>query len=593
MRNTSRAARRILTSAVAVLALLATTLGPLPATGVEPCTDPPPVIGVDRLVPGTTGTGYTVVQGRDPVRFRVEILGVLEDGIAPGLDFILIQTSGKVIKETGGIAAGFSGSPVYIKGKLAGAISYGFSAADQTIGGMTPAASMLQILGYPGRASAVPAAVRPAKKVGLGSGLQRKAARAAGVTRAAFPSTARQLPIPLGISGLNRHGMEAAEQLMDDSRSSVIPYRAGRASPPGTLASEPLQPGDSFAAMLSYGDLTAGGVGTTTAVCGSYVLAFGHPFYWEGRTGLGMNGAEVLKVVPDPSQTWGGFKIAAVAEPHGRVDQDRLAGLRGIEGSMPAVGDVSSDVLNLDLGRGRHGYTAIARQDWYYYLSALHLLSNLDSTFDRIGEGTSTVEWTVTGLRESGEPFQLTRRNMYYSQWDITYESIFEIYYQLRNIQQNRFEDVTLTDLDIDASLTQDLLTARIRKVFSSSSLKPVSKERSRLTVAPGDVIRLDVRLRLSDGMLAKVPMSLDVPTNAREGGRLYVRGGGGFSWRGPKADSFDDLLDKLAAEDHSYDLVADLGIALRGGGRRHVKAVEPQDNVVRGKELIRVTVVR
>ena len=80
-------------------------------------------------------TGWTVVEGSDPVSFDVEILGVLPDGIAPGVDFILVHTSGPVIDETGGIAAGFSGSPVYIGGDLVGAIAYGFSAADQTFGG--------------------------------------------------------------------------------------------------------------------------------------------------------------------------------------------------------------------------------------------------------------------------------------------------------------------------------------------------------------------------------------------------------------------------------------------------------------------------
>ena len=136
---------------VVSLAFVASLIGwSAPATSAATlCATPPPVVDVSSLTPGTTGTAWTVVEGTTPVSFDVEVLGVLPDGIAPGIDFILIQVSGPVIDETGGIAAGMSGSPVYVGGDLAGAISYGFFGADPTIGGMTPAASMVHILDFP------------------------------------------------------------------------------------------------------------------------------------------------------------------------------------------------------------------------------------------------------------------------------------------------------------------------------------------------------------------------------------------------------------------------------------------------------------
>ncbi|MDP8958362.1 MAG: hypothetical protein M3N51_03975 [Actinomycetota bacterium] len=136
-----------------VVALSAATLAPSAAQTTEgqsgrqaDCAQPPEVFPVDQLRPGMRGSGYTVIEGRDPVRFNVEILGVIPDAIPPGIDFILVETSGRVISQTGGIAFGFSGSPVYIEGKLVGAIAYGFFAADHTIGGITPAEAMLEVL---------------------------------------------------------------------------------------------------------------------------------------------------------------------------------------------------------------------------------------------------------------------------------------------------------------------------------------------------------------------------------------------------------------------------------------------------------------
>jgi hypothetical protein len=591
---------------VAALAFVVVSAIGAPAAAAAICTQPS-VLPVSQLKAGMKGTALTVVQGRSPVSFNVEVLGVLPDGIAPGIDFILIKTSGRVIDATGGIAAGMSGSPVYVHGKLVGSISYGFSAADQTIGGVTPIEPMLEVMNYPSLLASTTTALGRASSVKLTADLEQTAARAAGVSAAEFPSTARQLRVPVAVSGLNGRGMDKLSQFIQRANLPFAPYRAGRARAVLDSSAQPLAPGSAVGAAASYGDLTFAGVGTltATALCGDEVrsLAFGHPFFFDGETGLGWNAAEVLTVVPDPSNLFGPFKLANLAELHGTVDQDRLAAIRAVEGELPRLAPVTSHVENPDLGKSRNGTTHMARQDFVPFLSAFHLLLNQDVVFDRIGAGSSDLSWTVRGTRPSGAPFEFTRRNMYYSPWDISFESIFELEFNLSAIQQNEFEAVRVDEVVLDSEITQRNKTAKITRVKSASSLQPALKAREYLLVRPRDTIRLRVFL-LPAGATAEraVDLTQRVPRTARGEGELVIRGGGmagdeecffGECGEGdeevtPGPASFDELLAALSGAEHSYDLVASLG--LRSGTRTTVAA---QSEIILGRRFVQVFVVR
>jgi len=584
-----RTGRRVLVTALA-FGLIASLFGPSPAApAAEACTDPPRTFPTGKLVDGVRGEGWTVVKGTEPARFRVRVLGRLQDGIAPGLDFVLIKVSGRTIQRTGGIAAGFSGSPVYVGRRLAGAVSYGFFGADQTIGGMTPARQMVDLFGYP---SSVDGGYSPAARVKLNDRLKRAAARASGETASDLADSAVQLPLPMGISGLNGRAMEKVQNRVERLGLNVELYRMGRAALSDGTAAEPLRPGQSLAGVLSYGDLTWAGIGTATAVCGDFVLGFGHPFFWEGSTSMGLSGANVLKVIPDPSQIFGGFKIAEVAELHGTLDQDRLAGVRGVEGAMPLVTKVRSHIVNPDIGKERTGTTAVVYQPWLYYIASFALLVNEDAVHDRIGDGTTTLEWTISGRDESGDRWSLTRDNMYFSEWDTTIYSIFELWDELWAIQRNRFQDVRVKDVDIEGEVTQEHKVVDIRKVEVASSLQPDLAERRRLKVAPGDTIEIKVRLHFEDGSTTVENLTVDVPKDARCCGELSIRRG--YYWsRRDKAGSFQELLDQLAGAEHFYDLVAELEVDLKGDERDRYTAttVEPQDYVVTGSKRIDIDV--
>jgi hypothetical protein len=591
---------------VAALAFVVVSAIATPTAAAEVCTEPS-VLPVSQLRAGMKGTALTVVQGRSPVSFNVEVLGVLPDGIAPGIDFILVKTSGRVIDDTGGIAAGMSGSPVYVHGKLVGSISYGFAAADQTIGGVTPIEPMLEVMNYPSLLASTAGALTRSSSVKLNAKLERAAAAAAGVSAAEFPSTARQLRMPVAVSGLNARGMDRLNQVIQRANLPFATYRAGSAQAVLDSSAAPLEPGAAVGAAASYGDLTFAGVGTltATALCGDEVrsLAFGHPFFFDGETGLGWNAAEVLTVVPDPSNLFGPFKIAKLAELRGTVDQDRLAAIRAVEGELPQLSAVTSHVENPDLGTSRDGRTDVARQDFMSFLTAFHLLLNQDRVFDRLGAGSSDLSWTIRGTRASGESFELARRNMYYSPWDISFESIFELEFNLFAIQENGFEAVRIDEVGLDSEITQRNRTAKITRLLSASSLQPTLKARKYLFVRPRDTIRLRVFLLPAGATVERaVDISQRVPRSARGEGQLAIRGGGiqadeecffGDCVEGGEEEvttpaSFDELLAELAGAEHSYDLVASLGV---GGAER--RTVAPQGEIILGRRVLGILVVR
>lgn len=590
--------------------LSATVVSAAPATvAADTCTDEqkPAVFPVDQLKPGMRGTGKTVIKGRDPVSFDVEILGVLDDGIAPGLDFILVKVSGPVIEKTGGIAAGFSGSPVYIGGKLAGAISYGFFAADQTVGGMTPAEAMVELFDYPGSETASSPAglagdLRDATSVRLGKTLRNRAADATGAEPQEF-STAKQLPVPVGISGLNDRAMEKFAELVRRSELPFVPYHASAFRDTDAAPEDRLEPGDSFAASISVGDLTFAGVGTTTAVCGDLAVGFGHPFFWVGRTRMGMNAAEVVTVVRDPSSIFGPFKIANVAEFHGRVDQDRLAGIRGVEGEIPPLVPVTSDVVNPDIDKSRHGETKAITQDedslWsdLPFIAAFHLLLNEDVVFDRIGDGTVHLRFSIEGTSPSGEPFRLDRTNAYFSEYDVTFLSILELLQYTARIENNPFGDETFGAIHADSAVTERHLVSEIDRVLSASSVQTELKERETLRVRGGDTIRLRVFL-LEEGRTTpkSVDMTVQLPPNPKRA-MLTVRGGGDngcffcfFFHEGggsTKAKSFEELIENMESAERNNDLVAQ--VRLRSQTR---KSISPRKRVIRGRERISLQIV-
>jgi hypothetical protein len=195
---------------VATVALVASGFANGVASAVpdpaNPCPDAFPVVD---LVAGMVATGLTVEKGNVADPFTATVVGVIADGIAPGVDMIIVDTDSPAIQRAGGVWAGMSGSPVYAPdGRLIGAVAYGLSFGPSKIAGVTPAADMKALLTRP------VATPRPAAKVARPAQLRQRLVASGAATSAEASSGMRQLPIPLAVSGINQgHLGKVAEQL--------------------------------------------------------------------------------------------------------------------------------------------------------------------------------------------------------------------------------------------------------------------------------------------------------------------------------------------------------------------------------------------
>jgi hypothetical protein len=579
------------------------------ATADTSCPTPPPVFPVHNLHAGMTATGTTVIHGTSQTPFDVKILGVQSDGIAPGIDFILAQITGpqSFLDVTGGIVAGMSGSPVSIGGQLVGSTSYGFSFSDQTMIGITPAENMVQLFGFPDAPAAArttAARVAAAHTVRLSPALRAAMAHAAGKSKTSdVPGVAHQLLTPIEVSGVDQRGLGLMQRFMRNRLHMSVTLLPAAGTSRGAASSTPLAAGDSVTAAISYGDVTAAAIGTVTATCGDMLVGFGHPFNFSGASAYGMSGARVLQVIKDPSSIEGGYKFATITGLHGTIDQDRLEGIRGIDGLMPTFGHVVSDARNLDItGRSHKGSSKVTDNSFMPIIAANNLLNSEDVAFDRVGDGSLHTVWTVRGTAPGGAPFTLHRDNRYYSGGDATFEGIFEFLFELFSVQSSRFGTANISSVSTSSQLTQDQLTTSIHKVLVSSGLQPGLAVHRILKVRPGDTIHIRVQL-LDHGSTtpSNVNMSMKLPANASGSGELFFGSGGQAFFAGGK--TFADMIRSFQSAPHQYDLVSRL--FLEGGGvrgaaasakPRHVirrEVVVPRTKVVSGRRFLRVEVVR
>ena len=503
---------------------------PDPAKGVtaqveDPCPAPVPVADVkEALLEGrdVIGTGLTVVTGTDPKPFQVKVLGVLTDGIGAGRDMIVFEATdldGETFVDKNGIWAGMSGSPVYVDGKLLGAVSYGFSTSPLSIGGITPATDMLNLLDAP---AAGQSKAKTAKTVKL-SASQRKAMDARAT--AAVPSTLQQLRTPMAVSGLNSKRLASLQKAFDGAGRSVVVYPGGTASKTVKATAVAPVPGGNFAAVPVYGDVTAGGVGTTTAVCGDKVLAFGHPMDFAGKVTYGAAEANSLAIIKDT--TFGSYKLANIGDTYGTVDQDRLAGLRATVGAAPVTTPITSTITNLDNGKTRTGATQVVQPDYTAAATVYGLWANYDSTFDKWGKGLTTTAWTIKGTRAGGKAFTVSRSNMWSDLGDATFEPPFEVADAVDSLLSNEYEPVKITSVNMKSSVKSAYDQYRITKLAVSVNGGKY-KNVSAITVKPKAKLKVRVTMRGYKSTVDRnVVLNLKVAKRyAKQTGTLTIQGG-------------------------------------------------------------------
>src|SRR5438128_145826 len=274
-------------------------------------------ISVDQVRPGMQGYAYTIFAGDQVEKFDLEVIGVMPNFLGPKQSIILVQLKGPKVEHTG-VVAGMSGSPVYLEGKLAGALSLKLGIfSKEPIAGVTPIQDVLNPPSQPPAAQAAPRQLGPPSDTS---------------TRTALPSGSALEPIetPLVFSGFQPAALQQfASQLQG---YGFVAAQGGTASPRADDAR--LVAGDMAGMVLVQGDASINSACTVTAVRADRVYLCGHPFMSLGDIQLPMARSRVVTTL---SSDLASTKIVNVGSSIGTITGDHLTAVTGKLGAPPAM----------------------------------------------------------------------------------------------------------------------------------------------------------------------------------------------------------------------------------------------------------------
>ena len=296
-----------------------------------------PTLAPADLRPGQPAVVRTVFAGDSIETFDAVILGVMDGGRSDGRIILARATSERVIAT--GVAQGMSGSPVYVDGKLVGALSSGWAFSKEPIFGITPIGEMLDVLDRPdappGDAAGGPSGLDEARSTSWRGLSWSDDSLTAPAPRAADSSRPAPLKLPLAAGGLHPAAFGAVRELFDASGFTVTPggrvSAAKGAKGPGP---HPFVAGSPVAVDLLRGDLNFSAIGTVTYVDGDRVLIFGHPFFQAGPVRLPLSTAHIVTILPSVNTS---FKLGMAGVTVGTATQDRRAAVAGRLGPGPRL----------------------------------------------------------------------------------------------------------------------------------------------------------------------------------------------------------------------------------------------------------------
>ena len=472
---------------------------------------------VDEVVAGMHGTGITVFQGTERSEFSVEIIGVLENSMGPRRNLILARLAGGPLAETG-VIQGMSGSPVYVDGRLLGAVSYSMgSFSKDTIAGITPIDEMLRDdSGPPARvARAVPRLTLPLARDTLTSLLPNRLTRPdpftvrpggvsavglLGETAATLGVQLRPIATPLVLTGFTA---EVIDQIAPMFRAAGMVAVVGGALSAQRMPDGPLQPGDAVGVSLIRGDLSMAATGTVTLVDDGRVYAFGHPFYSLGPARFPMTRAYIHMVLPSQAIS---AKIAAVGEVVGTIDQDRSTGISGSLGPGPRLVPLHVSLNAPDRNRVDTFDFEIVADELFTPLLAYNAMLNTLFTHSReVGSATYVVRGRVELAGYPPATFEET-----FSGDAATVLAALYVSGPLTVLLNNGFESVTVEGIDVSITAYDDVRIAELERVW-------LDDPRPR----PGSTVPLRIVVRTHRGDEITRTIMVDLPATAR--GRLQL----------------------------------------------------------------------
>jgi hypothetical protein len=490
-----------------------------------------PQMSVAEIRPGMVGVGRTVFSGTRVEEFKAHVLGVLQNVIGPRRSLILARLEGGPLATTG-VIAGMSGSPVYVDGRLIGAVSYalgtfsreaiaGITPIDEmtdsvSLGGPRPASARVQ-LDFPLTPDTLTSAFRKAlnwnrpfadrsgetQLLGVGG--------VAGIGGDHLGTLLRPIGTPLVLSGFEPELADLLGRAFRDQ--GFVPTGAGGA---GVRAGEepyegPLKPGDAVGVMLVSGDLELGGTGTVTHIEGDRVYAFGHPLYNLGPTEFPMTRAYVHTVLPS---LYSSLKLSSTGEVIGTFLQDRAAAIAGRLGPGPNMVPINL-TLESDRAQKRIFHFGVVNDQMFTPLMTYASILNTLGSYER-QYGSAT--FSVRGKAVLKKHDDITLENLFSGE-SPSFGAAAYIAAPIAFLMGNDYEKVDLERLDLTIVSTEEPLTATLERVW-------IDDPRPRA----GRTVPLKVLMRTYRGEEVLRTLPIEIPANASGTLSLLVSDGSRLS---------------------------------------------------------------
>lgn len=445
---------------------------------------------------GMSGFGLTTFQGTAIDTFQVEVLGVLKGALGPRMDMILARLSGGPLEHTG-LIRGMSGSPVYIDGRLIGAIAYGWYFSKDPIGGITPIAQMLEVAT---RQDPTP------NQYGKSLELDEEATRLLGGEGV---STLAPLGMPIAVAGFSPRGRQVLRDALDAPGIELLDSPAGRVLPDQEAS---IAPGASLAVQLIRGDYSAAAIGTLTWVGDGRFVGFGHPMFFLGATNLPATGAYIHQVIPIQTAS---FKLGTPTGALGAVRQDRLPAIAGTLGQAP---DMLPVRVALRSAAGNRAFRCEVLRHPALSASFVRsvLFNALETTEKLVGDATLRVRSHIA-LADG----RAVEREQMYSSGIAPLSAVIDAAQPVDRLLNNPFAGLALDSLRFELEIGETLAQARITGLRLSPPNPKV-----------GQRVSLQATLQPYRAEPVTERLALDLPTHL-EPGPFVVRVGSGVASTG------------------------------------------------------------
>lgn len=462
-----------------------------------------PMMKIGEVRPGMRGEAHTVIKGQAVVTFPVTVVSVLpRKGIPKHL--ILIRAEGPIIEKTGGIAAGMSGSPVFINGKIVGAIGYGWNFSDHRLGLVTPLEDMIAVFDWK---DVKPAFYKPPLPE---PSTVSPDVSSSDISSGDIPSADAEPLVTLFADGMSQRAIAGLSSAFNGKILAMGSGMAENLPPVETVRK--MNPGEAVGVMLAWGDVSLGATGTLTAVSkDGRFLAFAHPFINNGAVAYPLTRAWVHDVVPSIESP---FKLGTPMSIIGTVTQDRPQAIGGKLNVYPPSFDFTVNLDDVDNKKKiRKRFHVAAAPFLLSKLAPDALTGLLDDLWGQVGAGTARLNLSVSGPNLAGG---WNRNNLFFSEKDLTKETLKEFKELVEVIALNPFTEIAPLGFQLDLEMTSNPRILLIEDV-------KVDKRK----LKPGEKLKVEVRLRPYRKEPFVRTFELTVPKESSGKSTVVVRGGG------------------------------------------------------------------